>query len=149
MLGVGLNKGSARFVTDDVGQSLIEVALTLPLLLMLLLGLVDGARAYYVAGIIATASREAVNFAARNATATLAQVAQRACDASGFVTFGQPCPGMHVSCSAGAGDVSVEVVYDFSLITGSVVDAAFKVNPLPIRATGRFPVLSGGTPCTS
>lgn len=144
-----MNKGSARFVIDDAAQSLIEVALTLPLLLALLLGMVDGARAYYVAGIIATASREAVNFAARSATATQAQVAQRACDASGFSTFGQPCPGMSVSCSVGDGAVSVEVVYGFSLLLGSVVNAAFKINPIPIRASGRFPILSAGTPCTS
>ena len=148
-MGWGLNKRSARFVTDDAAQSLIEVALTLPLLLVLLLGMVDGARAYYVAGIIANASREAVNFAARSATATHAQVAQRACDASGFVTFGQPCPGMSVTCSVGDGAVTVEVVYDFSLLIGSVVNAAFKINPIPIRAIGRFPILSAGTPCVS
>ena len=137
-------------LTDEGGQSLIEVGLALPLLLLLLLGLVDGARAYHSASTTANAAREGANYAARNSTATRAQVAQRVCDATGFAAFGSACPAtVHVSCFATADDVSVEVVYDFSLLTASVVDAAFKVNPLSIRASVRFPNLTGASPCAS
>jgi Flp pilus assembly protein TadG len=141
--------GSTR-VADQGGQSLIETSLALPLLLLLLLGLVDGARAYYAASSTANAAREGANYAARNATATRAQVAQRVCDATGLAAFGAACPTtLHVSCSATSDDVFVEVVHDFSLLTASVVNAAFKINPLPIRAAVRFPILTGSPPCAS
>ncbi len=148
-MGWGLNKGSARFVTDDAGQSLIEVALTLPLLLMLLLGLVDGARAYSYAGIVANSAREGAVYAARNGTATQAEVTQRVCDSTGMVAFGSACPGLAVTCAFANGDATVEVLYDFSLITASVVDAAFKLNPLRIHAAARFPAMTSGTPCAT
>jgi len=136
-------------MAESGGQSLIEIALALPLLLVILLGMADGARAYYVAGIVANAGREGANFAARNASATEAQVLQRACDVTGFADFGASCTGMHVTCVTGDGDVTVEVRYDFALLTGSVVDAAFKINPIPVRSVSRLPILTGGTPCAS
>lgn len=141
--------GSRAALIDDAGQSLVEVALALPILLMLLLGLVDGARAYYFAGVVANAAREGANYAARNGTATLAQVAQRVCDSTGMVAFGNACPGLTVTCAFANGDTTVEVVYGFSLITASIVDGAFKVNPLPIHAAARFPVMTSGAPCAS
>ncbi|MEK6227450.1 MAG: TadE/TadG family type IV pilus assembly protein [Chloroflexota bacterium] len=134
---------------DQAGQSLIEVAFALPLLLVLFLGLVDGARAYYYAGVVANAAREGVNYAARNASATRAQVTQRACDATGLAAFGSPCPGLTVTCTVSGGDAIVEARYNFALITASIVEGAFKLNPIPIRADSRFPLLTVGTPCAS
>ena len=147
-MGLGVDKCS-DVVTEERGQSVIEVALALPLLLILFLGLVDGARAYYFAGIVANAAREGVNYAARNAAATRAQVTQRSCDATGMVAFGSACPGFTVTCTVANGDAAVEVTYDFSLITGSIAESAIKVNPIPIRAHARFPLLTAGTPCAS
>ena len=131
------------------GQSMLELGLCLPIVLLIFLGLVDGARAYYFAGTVANAAREAVNYAARNGTATQAQVTQRACDATGLASFGQPCAGLHVTCSVTGGDVSVEVSYDFSLLTGYLASEVFHVNPLGIRADARFPILTAGTPCAA
>jgi Flp pilus assembly protein TadG len=128
---------------------MVEFGLALPLLLMLFLGLVDGARAYYYASNLANAAREAANYAARNSNATLAQVTQRACDETGLAPFGTACPGFQVTCTTGGGDVWVEVRYDFSLISGYAVDALFHVNPVPIRAIARFPILTSGTPCVT
>jgi Flp pilus assembly protein TadG len=141
--------GWVRPFRDQRGQSLIEAALALPMLLLLLLGVVDGARGYYYAGLIANAAREGANYAARNATATRAQVTQRACDSTGLASFGNACPGLTATCTVANGDASVEVRYDFSLITASIVDAAFKVDPISIRADARFPLLIAGTPCAS
>ena len=148
--GVGVDgSNKRRLVIDTRGQSLVELGLALPLLLMLLLGLVDGARAYYFASNIANAAREAANYAARNSSATQAQVTQRACDQTALAPFGQPCVGLQVTCTTTAADVAIEVRYDFQLMTGYVVDSLFHVNPVPIRATARFPLLTSGTPCAS
>jgi len=148
-VGLGVDRGSKMALADQAGQSLIEVALALPILLILLLGLVDGARAYYYAGIVANGAREGVNFAARNGGATLAQVTQRACDATGMAPFGTSCPGLTVTCDATTGDATVRVSYSFSLITASVAEAAFKINPIPIHAESRFPLMTAGTPCAN
>ncbi|HYX81618.1 MAG TPA: TadE/TadG family type IV pilus assembly protein [Gemmatimonadales bacterium] len=131
------------------GQSLVEFGLALPLLMLLFLGLIDGARAYYYAGSVANAAHEAASFAARNASATRAQVTQRACDATGFATFGTPCTGLSVTCTLASGDVSVEVTYNFTLISGLLTDGAFHVNPLPIRGQGRYPLTTIGSPCAT
>jgi Flp pilus assembly protein TadG len=134
---------------DRAGQSLIEVALALPVLLILLLGIADGARAYYYAGVVANGAREGANYAARHETATVAQVTQRACDATGMAAFGSSCPGLTVTCESSNGDATVHVTYSFSLITASVAEAAFKINPIAIRADARFPVMTTGIPCAS
>src|SRR5439155_2146562 len=98
-VGLGVNRGSRMALADQAGQSLIEVALALPILLVLLLGLADGARAYYYAGVVANGAREGANYAAHNGSATRAQVTQRVCDAMGLATFGSPCPGLTVTCA--------------------------------------------------
>jgi len=136
-------------LAEDAGQSLIEVALALPVLLVLLLGVVDGARSYYFAGVVASAAREGANYAARNGSATIAQVAQRACDSTAMASYGNACPGLRITCSFSNGDATVEVTYDFSLLTASIADSAFKLNPVPIRAAAKFPVMTSGTPCAS
>jgi len=144
-----LKKGSAGILVDDAGQSLVEVALALPLLLVLLLGIADGARAYRVAAMVANGAREGANFAARTGTASVAQVTQRACDSTALVEFGNPCPGLTVTCTSQNGDAIVEVSYDFALITTSLADAAFRVNPITIRAAAKFPLMTVGTPCAN
>jgi len=148
-VGLGVAKGRKTAWADQAGQSLVEVGLALPILLVLLLGLADGARAYYYAGVIANGAREGANYAAYNGSATRAQVTQRVCDATGLVTFGSPCPGLTVTCALAGGDATIEARYNFALLTGSVVDAAFKVNPIVIRANARFPIFTAGTPCAS
>ena len=144
-----MDRGRRDAWADQAGQSLIEIALALPVLLLLLLGVADGARAYYYAGIVANGAREGANFAARNATATQAQVTQRVCDAMGITTFGSACPHLTVTCNGSNGDATIVAVYNVSLITGSIVESAFKVNPIPIRANARLPLLVDGTPCAS
>jgi Flp pilus assembly protein TadG len=48
------------------GQALVEVALTLPLLLLLILGAMDFGRMFYTKIILTNAAREGANYLARN-----------------------------------------------------------------------------------
>jgi Flp pilus assembly protein TadG len=52
------------------GQGLVEVALALPLLLLLLAGVLDLAHAFSVAGILANAAREGARYGATHPTET-------------------------------------------------------------------------------
>lgn len=52
-------------LTETTGQSIVELALVLPLLLMLLMGVVDVSRAIHAYSIIANMSREGASLASR------------------------------------------------------------------------------------
>ena len=130
----------------EAGQSTVELALALPLLLLIVLGLVDLGRAYSVAATLGNAAREAAIFAARNPNASAVDVAQRACDETGLVAFGTACPSAFSvtcdPCPSGGADVTVEVRYRFSLLSWYVVDRVLGTEPLVIRVQSRFPGLS-------
>lgn len=133
-----------RAPRDDKGQGLVELALVLPLLLILLLGIGDLGRAFYYTVMITGAAREAAAYAAGNPSADAAAVTQHACNASGLVAFGSPCPASFAvtciaACPTNGGDSGVRVTYGFSLISAYLVDRVFNVNPLVLRAEARFP----------
>ena len=110
-----------NFMVADPGQSLVEIALTLPLLLITLLGTVDVGRAYMYTTAVTNAAREAAYYAAKTPGATTLQVTQRACDATGFTDYGAACAtGVAVSCSGcpSTGDITVTVSYQYSLVSG-------------------------------
>ena len=69
---------SLRSMRDDRGQSLIEVALLMPLLLFVVLGVVDIGRTYAVKSAATNAAREAALFAARDPQATADAICARA-----------------------------------------------------------------------
>jgi Flp pilus assembly protein TadG len=129
----------------DDGQSLIELALALPLLLVALLGLVDLGRAYMYTTALSNAAREAALYAAQEPDATASEVAQHACDETGFSEFGAPCAsGITVTCTpcpSNGGDVTVEVSYRFGLVSGYLFQRVFATDTLVARASATFPGL--------
>ena len=133
------------------GQSIIEIALALPLLLVAVLGLADLGRVFFYTSAVTNAAREGAMYAARNPTAKIAQVGQRACDETGLAAYGQPCPNLRVSCSVAQDAATVEVLYDFALLSGYLSERLLNVNPITIRAASRFPLLSASAtiPCSS
>jgi len=67
-----------RAVRQERGQSLVEVALLLPLLLVIVLGVVDIGRTYAAKSAATNAAREAALYAARDPQATADAICQRA-----------------------------------------------------------------------
>jgi Flp pilus assembly protein TadG len=63
---------------EERGQSLVEVALLMPLLLLIVLGVVDVGRAFAVKSAATNAAREAALYAAREPQATADAICQRA-----------------------------------------------------------------------
>lgn len=119
------------FARDRAGQGLVEFALTVPLLLMLLIGVVDLGRGFYYAIGISSATRAAALTASRNPEATVSRAAVRqiVCNETGWVTYGDAaaCTGLtalEVSCTPN--------------------DAAVRVRDpkVTVRATYRFPLIS-------
>jgi len=159
---VSTRLGSMR--RDDRGQSLVEVALSLPLLLVVVIGIIDIGRVYAFEGSVTNAAREAAAYAARDPQAPADDICQRARDELGI--GGGACVGsdLSITCTrffglvdcgnetsapvlyqtpgqAGA-DVTVTVVYRVPLLTGYLVGRAFTVNPITISSTAWFPGLA-------
>ena len=64
-----------RFVGESRGQSLVETAIVLPLLLMLLIGIVDVGLSINAYLTVTNASREGVNYAIAHPSAAPSQIA--------------------------------------------------------------------------
>jgi len=135
-------KALAAFRSSEVGQSLVEVAMALPLLLVSLLGLVDVGRAFVYQTAVTNAAREAALYAAKDASVTLTQVTQKACNETGFSDWGSACAsGVTVTCTgcgtAGA-DVTVDVAYQFSLTSGYLFKAMLGTDQFVARGSATF-----------
>ncbi|MEJ2541402.1 MAG: TadE/TadG family type IV pilus assembly protein [Gemmatimonadota bacterium] len=71
-----------RWSGDRRGQALVEFALVAPILLILLLGIVDFARAWNVYQVLTDAGREGARWAVVDNGSTVAEVQQRIIDAA-------------------------------------------------------------------
>lgn len=153
--------GSMR--RDDRGQSLVEVALSLPLLLVVVIGIIDIGRVYAFEASVTNAAREAAAYAARDPQAPADDICQRARDELGIGSGACVGSDLSITCTrvglvdcgnetadpilyqtpgqAGA-DVTVTVVYRVPLLTGYLVGRAFAVNPITISSTAWFPGLA-------
>jgi Flp pilus assembly protein TadG len=136
---------------EQGGQSLVEFALAVPVLLLILLGLADFGRAFYYTTAIANAARAGAEYAAKNAgtgPTVETQTAYRVCNETGFVAYSPTatCPGMTVVVSpsppvAGGDVVKVTVTYDFNLFSAYLVSRIVGDKRIPLRAQATFPVL--------
>ena len=142
----------------DAGQSLVEVGLALPILLLLFLGAVDLGRVFVYTISTTNAAYEGALLAARDPLADCDAVASRVAMESSFTGVScDPSTQVYVECWRGAvacagtttavdlpicptgdprclraADVHVHVRYSFSFVTGYLVDRVFHVDALPI-----------------
>ncbi len=127
---------------DDRGQSLVEVALCLPLLLAILVGVADVASIYRRTIAVTNSAREAAMLAVREPDADLATIVQRACDEIGSEA-GAPCPPeLSVSASpvpSRGRAVTVEVSYAFRPMSLTLVERLLPNSQLQLRASAHFP----------
>lgn len=130
----------------ESGQSLVELALVLPVLLLIVLGVADLGRAFYYSTAIANAARAGAVYAALNpSTATAASVASKVCNETGLVPYAPDaiCSRLAITATFAPGtDAVVSVTYRFEFLSAYLVDRVFRIDPLPIRATATFPSLA-------
>lgn len=104
---------------QEKGQSIVEIALLLPLLMLMLLGLLDFGRVYYVVVSLNDAAQEGAAYAAARPS-DFAGISARAANAtSGLVTIRQEDVMVSIdSPNPSPGDpVIVTVYYDFKFYT--------------------------------
>ncbi|MDP9245825.1 MAG: pilus assembly protein [Chloroflexota bacterium] len=133
------------FVAVDAGQSLVEIALALPVLLLILLGLADLGRAFYYTTAVASAARAGAAYVA-TAASPYPSLKQKACAATGFDPSGNCGAALTATTTcAGAtpppGSVNVQVTYDLQLISGYLVNRILPNQTLTLRACATYPSL--------
>jgi Flp pilus assembly protein TadG len=154
MVGSPTRDLARDIVGGNAGQSLVEVALALPLLLLILLGLADLGRAFYYTTAVASAARQGAAYVAATASPDPTVLKAKACAATGFdpsgncgtaltatdvsttlTPAGPGCDG-----AAPAGTVAVEVTYGLQLISGYLVNRILPPT-LVLRACATYPSL--------
>ena len=118
-------------VRNERGQGLVELALFLPVLLVLVMGVIDFGRVYFAYVTITNAAREGAFYVSLNPTASDANVQAIVDDEAG----GQLDGGVRVidvsdARSSGA-QLTVTVQHDFQAITTSILG----LRTFPVRAS--------------
>lgn len=154
-----------RAIADEGGQSLVEVALCLPVLLLIVIGIVDVGRLYTYKVAVTNAAREAAFYGARDPQSAkdgTTGICQRArnelgagagsCSTAAITVEclrgGMDCgtspavPALYQTPAAGGADVSVTVTYRVSLVSTYLIGRAFTINPVAITSTATFVGLS-------
>lgn len=150
-----------RAAVDERGQSLVEVALALPVLLLIVIGIVDIGRIYTYKVAVTNAAREAAFYGARDPQAAedgTTGICQRArselgagagpcntssitvdCLRGGIACGTKPAvPALFQTEQAGGADVTVTVTYRVSLLSTYLVSRAFSLNPVSISSSATF-----------
>lgn len=119
----------------EKGQSLLEFAILLPILLIILAGVLDLGRLYYAYVAVTDAAAEGAAYASIHPNASDAEIAERAVEAStGLVdlaTYGT-VEVMRPALAAGQ-PVTVAVTFDYTLAT-PIIQAFFPDGQIPLRA---------------
>lgn len=114
---------------DERGQGLVELALLVPILLLVTLGAIDFGRAFYGYTILANAAREGAICASLGSMCPAGAVGAAAAEVGGTL------PGAITTTVAGGGSpgssITVTVQYDFQAATTVILP----LGVLPIRAS--------------
>ncbi|HEV8634270.1 MAG TPA: TadE/TadG family type IV pilus assembly protein [Chloroflexota bacterium] len=121
---------------NEKGQGLVELALLLPILLVVVMGAIDFGRVYFAYIAIANAAREGAFYVSLNPTASNASV-QGIVDAelNGHLDGGAQVTAVGGSRSSGA-EVTVTVQHSFQAITTAILGQ----RTFPVRATAAMVV---------
>ncbi|MFD9704934.1 TadE/TadG family type IV pilus assembly protein [Lentzea sp. NPDC059081] len=124
----------------DRGATAVEVALLMPILLVLVMGIVDFGRALHAQITLTQAAREGVRVAALKQSGAATRTQNAATGLSGVGVSVTSCP----AGSAGGASAEVKATYTFSFITpvgdlaGMLGGASFG-SPITLSAKGVMP----------
>lgn len=137
-----------NFSRKNSGQSLTEVAIALPLLFIILLGMIDLGRMYYSYVAIANAAREGARAGAglqcsdSAFTSKVQAKAQAEADAASIALASPAAISWPDGSCASGNAIQVTTQTNFSLITAVVLGGAV----IPLRATTQFQLYYGTLP---
>ncbi|SFS18283.1 Flp pilus assembly protein TadG [Granulicella pectinivorans] len=103
--GVFMTRFLRSLYAKQQGSTVLEIALVLPVLLLLLVGAVDFGRAYYLALEVSSAAQAGAGYGAQNATDTAGMVSAAKRDAAD-ITVLAPVATYGCECSDGTSQVA-------------------------------------------
>lgn len=117
------------------GQNLIEMALLLPVLLLLLAGMVDLGRGFHAYIVITNAAREGARYGSMHPTES-ADIQQHAINeaAGSGVDLGPGNVQINAPDPSSGNPIRVTVTYDLSLITGLIAGG----HSIPIQSSAEM-----------
>jgi Flp pilus assembly protein TadG len=118
-------KDQARPGVSEKGQSIVEMAIAFPVLLLLLIAAIDFARVLDAGIVLTNAAREGARYGSRDPSLTESDIQQLVVtDVMGSGTNITQMTGFatpNVVVQLGENDVTVHVVYDFDLWFGGII----------------------------
>jgi Flp pilus assembly protein TadG len=125
---------------DQKGQSLVEVAITLPVLILIMAGILDLGRAYFTYVALSDAAAEGAAYAAINPGDTT-QIVERAVESSnGLVTLSQDQVTVQSNSLTAGSPITVTVTFDYALIT-PILDSIVPEGRILLRAVVAQPII--------
>jgi len=129
------------FKSNQKGQSMVEMALTMPILVLIVAGILDLGRAYFTFIALSDAAAEGAAYAAIHPTDT-AQVINRAADSSnGLVVLDPSMVGVDYAELTPGSSITVTVEYEYQLLT-PIVQSFVNDGKLLMRATVAQPIIN-------
>jgi hypothetical protein len=129
------------FKSNQKGQSMVEMALTMPILILIVAGILDLGRASFTFIALSDAAAEGAAYAAIHPTDT-AQVINRAADSSnGLVVLDPGMISVDFAALTPGSPITVTVEYEYRLLT-PIIQSFVNDGKLLMRATAAQPVIS-------
>jgi Flp pilus assembly protein TadG len=126
----------------EKGQSLTEVALTLPVLLLILAGILDLGRLYYVFVTVSDAAAEGAAYAAINPDDSGEIVDRTQAATGGLVQIDENMVLIDCPTIAAGAPVTVTVAYTFTIET-PIINAMVPEGAMTLRAVSTEAILAG------
>jgi len=124
------------------GQSMVEVALTMPLLLLILMGILDLGRAYFTFVALSDAAAEGATYAAIHPAEATEITARAAGSSDGLVTLTPEMVSVAFDGTAAidSSTITVTVQYDYALLT-PIIQSMVPNGVINMRAVVAQPVI--------
>jgi Flp pilus assembly protein TadG len=128
---------------DEKGQSLVEVALAMPVLILILVGILDLGRAYFTFVALSDAAAEGAAYAAIHPTNTT-QAVERAVDNSNGLVVLEPSMVNVIQGDLTVGSpITVTVEFEYQLLT-PIIQEFVPDGTIDMRAIVVQSIMSGG-----
>ncbi len=123
------------------GQSMVEVALAMPLLILILAGILDLGRAYFTFITLSDAAAEGAAYAAVHPTSTT-RIIERAADSSNGLVVLEPDMVNIISGDTSPGNpITVTVTFEYQLLT-PIMSSFVPDGQLTMRAVAVQPIIN-------
>ena len=126
------------FLGDKDGQSIIEFALVLPILLLVLFGITEFGRAIMVTNVLHTASREGARLAVVSAVSDTVSVKDRINEVLDAANLDLGKATTNIVYSSSDNCVTVTITYQFEVLSGGILDPFMGTIPLKGMTVMRY-----------